>query len=90
MSRPEIDARNSKRISELAAGTRPVNRSTPASRVPRLLSVKAVAEATTVPATTIYTMIARGDIECVRIGRAVRIREDDLVRWIETHRERAS
>ena len=59
-------------------------------RVPKLLSLREVAELTTVPRSTWYTLVARGDIECVRIGRAVRVREDDLVRWIETHRERAS
>ncbi len=59
-------------------------------RIPRLLSVRAVAEATTLPASTIYTLLARGDIPAVHVGRGVRIRESDLIRWIESRTERAS
>lgn len=58
-----------------------------ARRIPRLLSVRAVAEATTLPASTVYTLIARGELAAVRIGRAVRVREDDLVAFIEARRE---
>ena len=58
--------------------------------VPLLFSVRAVAEATTVPASTWYTLIARGEIPVVRMGRAVRICEDDLLRWIEANRTTAT
>lgn len=61
-----------------------------AHSVPRLLSVRAVAEVTSVPASTWYTVIARGELPAVRIGRAVRIDERDLVAWIAAHREIAT
>lgn len=59
------------------------------ARLPRLLSVRAVSEATTLPASTLYDAIAKGEIPAVRLGRSVRIAEDDLVRWIEARRELA-
>lgn len=58
--------------------------------VSKLLSPRVVAEVTTIPQSTIYTLIARGELPCVRIGRSVRIDEHDLQRWIDAHRERAS
>jgi len=32
-----------------------------------------------------YRLMAEGDIPSVRFGRTVRIKEEDLLRWIETH-----
>lgn len=62
-----------------------------APRVPRLLSLRAVAELTTIPRSTWYTLVSRGEIPAVRVGeRGVRIREDDLLRYIDARRERAS
>lgn len=59
--------------------------------VPRLLSLKAVAEQTTIPRSTWYTIVAHGEIPVVRTGKAgIRIREDDLLAWIERQREVAS
>lgn len=55
--------------------------------LPRLLSVRAVAEATTLPASTLYDAIANGDLPAVRIGRAVRVDERDLIRFIDARRE---
>jgi excisionase family DNA binding protein len=55
--------------------------------LPRLLSVRAVAEATTLPPSTVYDLVARGDLPAVRIGRAVRVDERDVLRFIESHRE---
>ena len=60
------------------------------SVVPRLWAVRALAEATTVPASSWYTLIARGEIPVVRIGRSVRVREEDFVAWLERHRERGA
>jgi excisionase family DNA binding protein len=57
-------------------------------RLPRLLSVRAVSEATTLPVSTIYDLVARGELPVVRVtGRAIRIAEDDILRWIEVRRE---
>lgn|GEM_PF-4330454 len=57
-------------------------------RLPRLFSVRDVAEQTTLPVSTVYDVIARGELPAVRIGRAVRIDEADLLRWIDSRRDR--
>lgn len=59
-------------------------------KVPRLLSVRAVSEATSLPQSTIYDAVARNDLIAVRLGengRSIRIREDDLLAWIDKRRE---
>ena len=58
--------------------------------VPRLLSVRAMSEATTIPQSSIYTWIAAGDLPAVRIGTSIRVREDDLLHFIEAHSQVAS
>ena len=55
--------------------------------LPRLLSLRAVSEQTTIPRSTLYTLIARGDLPAIRLGRSVRISERDLLDFIEGHRE---
>ena len=55
--------------------------------VPRLLSLRAVAELTTIPRSTLYTCVAAKTLPVVRIGNSIRVDERDLVRWIETLRE---
>lgn len=62
----------------------------PSGRVPRLLSVRAIAEATTLPQSTIYDAVARGELPAVRLGengRAIRIAEEDLLEYIRSRRE---
>ena len=56
-------------------------------RLPRLLSVRAVADQTTLPLSTLYDLIARGELPAVRSGRSVRLDEQDVLRWISSHRE---
>jgi excisionase family DNA binding protein len=57
-------------------------------RIPRLLSVRAIAEATTLPASTVYDAIYSGELPRVTIGeRGVRVDEADVVRWIDSRRE---
>ena len=56
-------------------------------RLPRLLSVRAVSEQTTLPVSTIYDLIARGEIPVVRSGRSIRIDEDEFLHWINGKRE---
>jgi excisionase family DNA binding protein len=50
-----------------------------ASSLPRLLSTNAVSQATTLPQSTTYTFVARGEVPAVRVGRAVRVDERDLL-----------
>lgn len=55
--------------------------------LPRLLSVRAIAEATTLPLSTIYDLVAAGELPAVRVGRrGVRVDERDVARWIESRR----
>lgn len=57
-------------------------------RLPRLLSVKAISEATSIPGSTIYGAITAGDLAPVhRIGRAVRVEEAVVKSWLDRCRE---
>lgn len=58
-----------------------------ATRLPRLLSVRVVADQTTLPISTIYDAIYRGDLPVVRIGRSVRLDERDVVTFIAARKE---
>ncbi len=62
----------------------------PVSRqaLPRLLSLRAVSDATTIPRSTLYTLVARGELPAVRLTESsLRIREDDLIAFIDSRRE---
>ena len=58
----------------------------------RLLRIPEVAARTALSRTTIYELIARGDLPSVAIGgtRTRRIRESDLDAWIRREAERQS
>jgi excisionase family DNA binding protein len=56
-------------------------------RLPRLLSVRAVADQTTLPLSSVYDAVYRGDLPVVRIGRSVRIDERDVVEFIAARKE---
>lgn len=58
--------------------------------LPRLPSVRSVSETTTIPKSTLYDAIARGELPAVRIGRAVRLDERDVLRWLDSRKEVAS
>ena len=58
--------------------------------IPRLRTLQEIADRTGIPRSTWYTLVARGEIETVRYGRAVRVSEAEVIRWIDAHRERAS
>ena len=49
----------------------------------RLLRVTEAAESLAVAASTVYALIDREDLPHVRIGRAIRVREDDLQAYVE-------
>ena len=48
----------------------------------RLLTIQEAAEILTVPESWLYAATKRGDFPCVRIGRYVRIRHNDIRDWI--------
>jgi len=49
----------------------------------KLLTVADAAQRLQISPLTLYRMIGRGELPCRRIGRAVRVRESDLERYIK-------
>jgi excisionase family DNA binding protein len=60
------------------------------TQLPVLRSPKDLAESTTVPRSTWYSLVARREIPAVRIGRSVRIDERDALAYINANRDRVS
>jgi excisionase family DNA binding protein len=60
--------------------------STPSPIAPRLLTVPEVARLLRLKPKTIYALVAARRMPCVRMGRAVRLLESDVVRWIHENR----
>jgi excisionase family DNA binding protein len=60
-------------------------RSGPAT-LPRLLAVAECADALKVCERTVWRWIEAGEIETYRLGRAVRIAEDELIQFLEKRR----
>lgn len=54
--------------------------------VPRLLSVVEVADVLGTCTETVYRRIWRGELRSVRVGRAVRVRVDDLRAYLDSNR----
>lgn len=54
--------------------------------VPRLLTLPEVAEYLGVSAKTVRRLLGRG-LPCVRLGRVVRFRQADLLRFVEARKE---
>jgi excisionase family DNA binding protein len=52
--------------------------------VARLLDAAALARALTVSQATVRAWTSRCDIPCIRIGRLVRYRLDDVLAWLAT------
>jgi excisionase family DNA binding protein len=48
----------------------------------RLLNIREVAEILHVSRTLVYSLLKRGDIPTVRIERVIRVRQEDLERYI--------
>ncbi len=53
----------------------------------RLLTADEVAEKLSIGLSTAYLLLQRGDLPSVRIGRSVRIRPEDLKRFVLARRE---
>jgi excisionase family DNA binding protein len=58
----------------------------PGPHRPKLLTINEVADRTSLSARTIRRLIAKGDLPVHRIGRAVRVSEDDLARFLAARR----
>ena len=54
------------------------------------LKVPEVARRLALSRCTVYVAIQRGELPCIRFGRAVRVLEADLDTWIEQHRQAPS
>jgi excisionase family DNA binding protein len=54
-------------------------------RVNTLLKAKEVAEILQISRAMAYTLMQRGEIPTVRIGRARRVRPEDLIKYIENN-----
>jgi excisionase family DNA binding protein len=50
----------------------------------RLLNAHEIAEALSVGLSTVYLLLERGELTCIRIGRSVRVRPEDLEEFIES------
>ena len=48
-------------------------------------TVPQVAEYLQMSKTKIYQLVRKGQIPCIRIGKSVRIKESDLVAWLDKH-----
>jgi len=53
--------------------------------LPNLMTVREVAEKLELGRSTVYLFIRRKELPCVRFGRAVRVRSDDLEKFIEAN-----
>ena len=52
--------------------------------LPRLLNAQEVAAALNMGLSTVYMLVERGELSSIRIGRSVRIRLEDLEKFIES------
>ena len=55
--------------------------------IDRILTIPEVALYLKISKSKIYYLVKRKEIPHVRIGRNVRIKEGDLVKWLEKHKE---
>ena len=54
----------------------------------RLLNAQDVAAALKMGLSTVYMLVERGELPSIRIGRSVRIRPEDLEKFIESKAQR--
>jgi len=61
------------------------------SRLPRLLTARAIHKETGLPLSTVYAIFARRELPVIVFGEtlhaAKRVREDDFLEWLEGRRE---
>ena len=54
--------------------------------LPRLLTLRAISDASSIPRSTLYDLVTQGKIPVVRVGASIRVAEVDWLAWIESHR----
>ena len=64
------------------------NFSTVEKTLSRLLNAQEVAAALNMGHSTVYLLVERGELPSIRIGRSVRIRPEDLEKFIESKAQR--
>ncbi len=64
------------------------NRSIEEKILPRLLIAQDVAAALNMGLSTVYQLVERGELPSIRIGRSVRIRSEDLEKFVESKVQR--
>lgn len=52
----------------------------------KVLTVKETADVLKVKPQSVYRMIRSDGLPCIRLGRQVRVDEDDLKQWVADHR----
>ncbi len=52
-----------------------------------ILTIPEVARYLKISKSKIYYLVQRGEIPYIRIGRNVRIKESDLMKWLDKHRD---
>ena len=53
--------------------------------IPRLLNAHEVSKILGLATSTVYLLIKRKELPCVRFGRSVRVRSEDLEKFIEAN-----
>ena len=56
-------------------------------KIPRLLKPSEVASILGLGLSTIYLLIRRNEVPCIRFGRVVRVRTEDVEKFIEVNAE---
>ena len=57
------------------------------SRLPSMMSVKQIALQVGVSIKTVRRWIERRELHCHRLGRSIRVSEDDLIAFLNRHRD---
>jgi excisionase family DNA binding protein len=58
-------------------------------RTPQLIGAKPASREYGIKYTSLRDIVHRGELPCIRIGRAMYLDRVDVERWIETRKERA-
>jgi excisionase family DNA binding protein len=53
----------------------------------RLADAGTVADFLAMPRTEVYKLVAAGELPAVRVGRRIRFRPEDVLQFVEDHRE---